>query len=149
MASYHYTECGLDNVFIEGMEAIQDHDGDEIIMIEAVGALHKVIAEGIVCLPSKMGGKELRFLRTEMGLTQAQLGEVLKVTLLTVSRWERDEKGINDAAEMLVRLLTAKRLDLDIEIDVDTVSGKVTTSPEPREIHIDGSNAGKYHLIAA
>lgn len=149
MNTYHYTECGLDNVIIEGMTTIVDHAGDETITIPAIGLLHGIIAEGIVMLPSKMSGRELRFLRTEMGLTQEKLAETLKVTLLTVSRWEREENPIKDTAEMLVRLMAVERLELSVELNVDDVSAKVTLSPRTEPIRIDGSNPCDYQLMAA
>ena len=148
MAAYQYTECGLDNVFIEGMDVIEDHAGEETLTIPAIGLLHRVIAEGIVLLPSKMSGQEFRFLRTEMGMTQEKLAEVLKVTTLTVSRWEREETPIKDAAEMLIRLMAVQRLDLDAEMDVDEVSEKVTLSARTAPIRIDGSDPKRYHLLA-
>lgn len=147
MSAYHYTECGLDNVFIEGMTLMKDHAGEETITIPAIGLLHQVIAEGIVTLPSKMSGRELRFLRTEMGLTQAQFAEILKVTLLTVSRWEREETAIHDAAEMLTRLLAVERLGLDVQLGVDEVSSKVTLAPMRVAIRINGSDPKNYHLM--
>jgi transcriptional regulator with XRE-family HTH domain len=147
--AYHYTECGLDNVFIEGMSVVQDHSGEDTVTIPAIGLLHKVIAEGIVQLPSKMTGKELRFLRTEMGLTQEKLAETLKVTLLTVSRWEREENPIKDTAEMLIRLMAIKRLDLGAEMDVDSVSEKVTAAPRTDAIRIGGQDPKRYHLLQA
>lgn len=149
MSAYQYTECGLDNVFIEGMNVVEDHAGEETVTIPAIGLLHQVIAEGIVTLSSKMSGKELRFLRTEMGMTQEKLAEVLKVTTLTVSRWEREESPIKDAAEMLIRLMAVKRLKLDSEMDVDDVSEKVTLSVRTDPIRIDGSDPMQYQLMAA
>ena len=149
MAPYQYTECGLDNVFIEGMNVVEDHAGEETVTIPAVGLLHQVIAEGIVSLPSKMSGKELRFLRTEMGMTQEQLAEILKIKSLTVSRWEREESPIQDAAEMLIRIMAVQRLQLDVEMDVDDVSDKVTLSVRSSPFMIDGSDPHHYHLVAA
>lgn len=149
MSAYHYTECGLDNVFIEGMASVNDHAGNATVTVSAVGLLHRVIAEGIVNLPSKMSGKELRFLRSEMGMTQEKLAEVLKVTLLTISRWEREESPIKDTAEMLIRLMAVERLKLDVELDVDAVSMKVTAAPRVEAIRIDGSKPKKYQLLAA
>ena len=149
MGVYHYTECGLDDVFIEGMKVIEDHAGDETVTIPAIGQLHKVIAEGIVALPSKMRGRELRFLRTEMGMTQEQLAEKLKVTLLTVSRWEREESPIKDTAEMLVRLMAVERLELGVTLSVEDVSARVTLAPRSEPIRIDGSDPSHYQLVAA
>lgn len=149
MAVYHYTECGLDNVMIEGLNVVNDHAGEDTVVIPAIGLLHQVIAEGIVSLPTKMSGRELRFLRTEMGMTQAQLAEVLKVTLLTISRWEREENPIQDAAEMLVRLMAIERLELDLTMGVDAVSSKVTLGPHRDPIRIDGSDPTHYQLVDA
>lgn len=149
MSVYHYTECGLDNVIVEGLEVVSDHAGNDTVTIPAIGLLHQVIAEGIVTLPTKMSGRELRFIRTEMGMTQAQLAEVLKVTLLTVSRWEREENPIHDAAEMLVRLMAVERLELDVRMNVDSVSSKVTQGSRKEPIRIDGSDPKHYQLLAA
>ncbi|MCY4258876.1 MAG: transcriptional regulator [Rhodobacteraceae bacterium] len=149
MSHYHYTECGLNNVYIEGVHAALDHAGEDSIAIPAIGLLHKVIAEGIVNRPGKMTGQELKFLRSEMGLTQARLGEILKVRLLTVSRWERSETPIGSAAEMLIRLLAVEVLGLGKVLGVQSVSEKVSSSVRARDLHIDGSNPGKYHLLDA
>lgn len=148
MEAYHYTECGLDSVFIEGMDVVQDHAGDDTFSIPAIGLLHRVIAEGIVLLPSKMSGRELRFLRTEMGLTQEKLADVLKVTLLTISRWEREESPIKDTAEMLIRLMAVENLGLDVQLNVDAVSSKVTRAARVAPIRIDGSDPKNYQLLA-
>jgi len=145
---YHYTECGLDNVYIEGA-VFRDHGNEDSMTIPAIGRLHKVIAEGIVTQPMKMTGRELRFVRSEMGLTQARLAGFLKVTSLTVSRWERNESPIKDAAEMLVRLMAAKKLDLDVDLDVESVSEKVTEEMLIRGIRIKGNERGEYSLLEA
>lgn len=149
MASYHYTECGLDNVFIEGMNMVEDHSGEETVTIKAIGALHKVICEGIVKLPAKMTGPELRFLRSEMGLTQAKLAEIIKVTSLTISRWERDENPIDDTAEMLIRLMAADELELNMDMNVGYVSANVTQEPRSEPIRINGADPARYALMAA
>lgn len=148
MARYLYTESGLDNVIIEGVSFVTDDAGDEMITIPSIGELHRVIALGIVMLPSKICGKELRFLRTEMGLTQAALAETLRVSMLTVSRWEREENPITDSAEMLIRLLANEKLQLEAEIGVESVSEKVTQVPRSEPIRIDGSDPKNYHLAA-
>ena len=149
MSDYHYTECGLNNVFIEGALKFGDGAGEASVTIPAIGQLHRVIAEGIVMHPAKMSGQELRFLRAEMGLTQAQLAEIVKVSLLTVSRWERNETPVNDAAEMLVRLHSVEKLGLNVDLDVESVSEKVTAAAGPQEIRIDGSNPEQYQLLDA
>lgn len=50
-----------------------------------------------------MKAREIRALRTRLGLTQKMLGETLGVSSNTVARWEREELGISDV--MTDRLL--------------------------------------------
>jgi DNA-binding transcriptional regulator YiaG len=149
LATYRYTECGLDNVFIEGMTIVEDHSGEETVTIPAIGALHRVICEGIVRLNSKMTGQELRFLRSETGLTQARLAEIVKVTPLTVSRWEREEHPIDDAAEMLIRIMAIENLALEVRLNVEQVSASVTHTPRSEPIRINGADPARYQLSAA
>ena len=109
---YRYTECGLDNVFIEGIEAGVDDDGDEVLYIPAVNALHKTIARGIVESESGVTGQELRFLRTMMGLTQAELARHVHHDAQSVARWEKNRTPIQPASEIVIRLLAVEKLNL-------------------------------------
>ena len=84
-----------------------------------------------------------------MGFTQAELAKILKVRLLTVSRWERNQSPINDAAEMLIRILAAQTLELDIETDVRLLSEKVTDSLRTEEIRIKRSDQGNCQRLWA
>ena len=75
---YRYTASGLDNVTLVGLKNVCDDDGDACITIPNINGLHRAIANAIVTHPRGMSGKELRFLRTLMGKTQAEftfLGE--------------------------------------------------------------------------
>jgi DNA-binding transcriptional regulator YiaG len=149
MPTYHYKACGLDNVILEGVDMVQDDAGEKTMTIKAVGRLHKVIAAMVVQKPHALNGKELRFLRTEMGMTQAELANILRCESLTISRWERDENPINEAADALVRLLAEESLELDIELSVTQVSGWTTASATSPPFRIDGSNPKDYQPLAA
>ena len=37
MNAYHYAECGLDNVFIEGMNAVEDDAGEKTVTNPSYG----------------------------------------------------------------------------------------------------------------
>ena len=50
---------------------------------------------------------------------------------------------------MLVRLHSVTKLELEVNLDVETVSEKVTASAWTQEIRIDGSNPGHYRLLDA
>lgn len=113
---YHYTECGLDNVVIRNVSfRSEDHDGEQVVHIPAIGMLHKAIAQGRVNQPGTLTGPEIRFLRTEMGMTQSELAELVHRDTQSVGRWERNETALEPPIDILVRQLAAERLELELE----------------------------------
>ena len=148
MKRYHYTECGLDNVVIAGANFLTADDGEEVIVIPAAGKLHKAIAEGILKRDSAMSGKELRFLRTEMGMTQAQLAQYLHRDVQTVARWEKGEVSLDGNAETLVRLLASEKLQIPLDTDMTSLSRWSTPSAGARNIIIE-ARGGSYYPKAA
>jgi transcriptional regulator with XRE-family HTH domain len=148
MEIYRYRECGLDNVIIGGMVPCHDDDGDAVCTIPNVPGLHKAIASGIVTHEAGINGKELRFLRTEMGMTQAELAKVVHHDAQSVGRWERNENPIDPTAEALIRLLAIQRLELDVaESTIEELSGRCIATAAPQQIVIDGSDPSHYRAM--
>lgn len=148
MNKYRYTECGIDYVFIEGMNICVDDAGDETVTIPHVAALHKAIATAIVTKPYSMTGKELRFLRTEMGITQAELALAVNREPLAISRWERGEVAqIDQNAEAIIRLMVVDELQLEIKPSVRELVRWSIPSAKMPELRIDGSKPGIYTPI--
>jgi DNA-binding transcriptional regulator YiaG len=52
-----------------------------------------------------VSGSDLKQLRRRMGLTQGQLGELIGVHLVSISRWETGAVPIPKAIALLMRLL--------------------------------------------
>jgi DNA-binding transcriptional regulator YiaG len=148
MADYRYTECGLDNVMISGMNILVDDAGDEVYCIKNVTGLHKVIAHAIIARPHGITPDELRFLRTEMGLTQAELAQIVKKDGQTIGRWERGEKPIDENAEVVIRMVAAEKLGIDPQMTVEEMAARCIPSATFEIIEIDGSNPGNYRLAA-
>jgi transcriptional regulator with XRE-family HTH domain len=145
MEPYHYTESGLDSVFIHGVTFVTDNAGEETITIPFVNGLHKAIAAALVGKPSNLTGKELRFLRTEMGMTQAELSAIVHREPLAISRWERGEVAeIDSNAEALIRLHAREVLGLAVEASVKQISGFSMPSAMSPRIDIDGSDPENY-----
>src|SRR5205085_3333553 len=115
MTDYHYRECGLDNVVIQGVVPCIDDDSDPVVTITNITGLHQAIAGAIALHDAGISGKELRFLRTEMGMTQAELAKVVHHDTQSIGRWERSEHPIEPTAEAIIRLMAIERLDLDVE----------------------------------
>ena len=84
MEDYRYTECGLNSVMISGLTPQIDDAGDEVVIIPNVNVLHRAIAESIVQHPNSISGPELRFLRTELGMTQSQLAQLVHKDAQTI-----------------------------------------------------------------
>jgi transcriptional regulator with XRE-family HTH domain len=146
MNSHHYTECGLQNVYVSGLEH-GDRD-DPLIIIPSVNLLHRTISTGIVCHAHSMSGDELRFLRSEMGYTQAELADVLHMDKQTIGRWERSEFSIDPLAETLIRRLAIEKLNLDVQDGVDILSQRSVPGTELQVINI-GLEKNSYALLAA
>jgi DNA-binding transcriptional regulator YiaG len=144
---YKYTECGLDNVVIKNMPMIIDDAGEEVYEIRNVVGLHRVIATCIVRHPRGISPKELRFLRTEMGLTQAELAEIVKKDHQTIGRWERGETPIDQNAEALIRLLAAEKLDLLRDETIEEVVRSCVPTAEVQVITIDGGDPRNYRPL--
>jgi DNA-binding transcriptional regulator YiaG len=109
---YHYTECGLDNIYlINGFEEVSTSQGPTI-SIRDIDSLHQAIGE-IFCGQSRdLGGKEIRFLRREMLMSQRTLAQLFDVQDRTVSRWEADKTVMSKSADTLLRLLYREQVKL-------------------------------------
>ncbi len=146
-ARYHYTACGLDNVYIEGVEIVRDDHGEEVVKIPRIGVLHRLIAKALIDKRGPLDGRELRFLRTEMGMTQAGLAEILHVDAQTVGRWERGETPVQATADTLVRKLAAERLDIDPRVPVEELARRYAVGVTEIEVRITVRD-GRYDLAA-
>lgn len=143
---YDYLECGLDNVRLYNISFIKDEKGEDVVYIPKVNKLHKVISLGIISKQGKITGKELRFLRTEMGLKQSELADLIGKDGQTVGRWEREEHPLDSTADILIRTVAREFLGLyqeDIKIEDFSV---LTKEKDSTQINIDASN-NSYELM--
>ena len=69
---YHYRECGLRNVWL--VNGYDEHDTPYGlgVAIHDLEGVHHAVAHGLVSKGGKLTGAELRFLRQEMGISQAK-----------------------------------------------------------------------------
>ena len=103
MEKYHYTACGIDDVYIEGVKTSVDHEGQETISIPSICRVHREIARQILTQEYKMSGKELRFIRTELGNTIDEMAAILSCRPATIEKWESGEASIKTVSEKLIR----------------------------------------------
>lgn len=109
---YHYTTCGLDNVWLQnGYTVKQTAYGQAVAVVDA-DALHAMLAIRITEKPGRLSGKEFRFLRTMMCLSQLSLAAMVGVTEQALSLWERTGK-VPKSGDALVRMLILEKLKGD------------------------------------
>jgi DNA-binding transcriptional regulator YiaG len=101
----HYVECGLDNIYLRNGFTKEMLDGEEYLSVEDIDGLHKAIGLHIVLEKKAPTGKELKFLRGELDMTQSDLARVLSVTDQSVARWEKGQSEPNGPAVLALRLI--------------------------------------------
>jgi DNA-binding transcriptional regulator YiaG len=107
---YHYTECGLTNVWLENGYIIKTTAYGKATAIDDAVGLHKVLAMELTEKKGKITGKELRFMRTVLGMSQEGLGKCVGATEQSVSLWERTGK-VPQSADSILRLLVSEKLN--------------------------------------
>lgn len=107
---YHYTESGLDNVFlVDGYDFVETPQG-RVVRIKDIDGLNEAIGRLLICDKKNLTGKEIRFLRQEMLMSQAVLAKLLDVGDQTVLRWEKGKAEIPKPAEALIRFLYGEHI---------------------------------------
>ncbi len=100
---YHYTESGLQNVWLRNGFTLHETPYGKGVAIHDVEGLHRAIGKSLA-QKSHLTGAELRFLRKELGLPQSGLAALVGTSEQNVSLWERRGK-IPKSSDRLVRLL--------------------------------------------
>lgn len=113
---YHYTASGLPYVFLKnGFERVETPYGHGVTIHDLPG-LHEAIGEILVRSAHPLLGCEFRFLRTELGLSQAELGALLGRDAQSVARWEKGRnRRVDPAAERVLRVLYRETLSREAQ----------------------------------
>ncbi|MGN6317189.1 helix-turn-helix domain-containing protein [Trinickia sp.] len=85
---YHYTESGLDNVWLENGYIQRGTSYGLVTAVQDVDGLYKVIGRTLAH-KGHLTGAEFRFLRKRLGLSQARFAALIGKTEQAVALWER------------------------------------------------------------
>lgn len=114
---YPYKGCGLDNVYLIGGVEYIDTPRGKTVHIKDIEGLHRAIGHWLVHEKKNLVGKEFRFLRHEINLTQQHLAALLGANVQNVGRWEREEGDkIPGPAQAVIRLLYDEKINGNKEI---------------------------------
>ena len=104
---YHYTGCGLPNVYLKNVKWTLCPKCNEItVEIPRIGQLHRCLGWLIVLKDSFLTGQELIYLRKMLRRNQRQMAEILGVGEVALNRWEREtRKGHTKALDSLFRMI--------------------------------------------
>jgi putative zinc finger/helix-turn-helix YgiT family protein len=103
---YHYTECGLSYVYLTGVTYMHcEACKDDVVEIPREQELLERLAQFLIGQPYRLGGKEIRFLRSTVGWSQEELARRIGVKRLTVTRWEADKNTPDLSMDVLLRIV--------------------------------------------
>ena len=100
---YHYTECGLDYVYLDNGYVVHETAYGPAVEVEHADELDRQIALAIINHQRSLTGQEVRFLRGLLNLTQAELGNLLGKDAQSVARWERMKTAIPPTEDRALR----------------------------------------------
>ena len=101
-----YTESGLDHVVIGGIAVWScEACGNKMPVIPHITALHDRIAAALARKPGRLEGREAQFLRKSLRLRALDVAELLEVSPVTVSRWERKGHLLPATVDRYLRIL--------------------------------------------
>jgi DNA-binding transcriptional regulator YiaG len=102
MQCYHYTESGLDYIWLDNGYYFHETSRGRGVSIEDLDGLHRAIGLHIANRKGQMTGAEVRFLRHELDWSQIVLANFLGVTDQTVARWEKGTVDIPPPEQKLL-----------------------------------------------
>ena len=107
---YHYRTCGLDNIYlVNGFNEI-DYAGQTAVSIHDLDGLHREITQSLINKSEGFSGREFRYLRIELDLSQAALGKLFGVSDQAIAKWEKEQSSIPTSAELLIRAYADDKL---------------------------------------
>jgi putative zinc finger/helix-turn-helix YgiT family protein len=96
--------------------------GEHEVALPAIDQLNRLLAQAVIRKPARLGGGEIRFLRSYLGYSSSEFARAIGSDPATVSRWEGGKKPIGHHVDLLLRAMVAidKKVD-DYGLDEFTV----------------------------
>lgn len=106
-----YTDSGLDNVTLHGVEYYKCNVcGEEYYGFGDQEQLHRLISQILIQKDGRLTGKECRFLRTFLGFSTQMFSRVSHYEVETISRMENGKSDVSDKYDVLIRLMVANKI---------------------------------------
>ncbi len=115
-APYHYTACGLNDVYLMSGYEVEDTPYGEGISIKDADSLHRAIGMFLVRNKKLLSGKEIRFLRHQMDLTQSELARLFGTSAQQIARYEKQECDMPGPVDRILRVLYSEQMQRTIQV---------------------------------
>lgn len=146
--NYRYLESGLDNVIICDIEMIECDCGEKSALIPRIIALHEAIADCLLGQETYLTGKEIRFLRKNLGLKGKVFANLMGVDNATLSRWENDKSKPSARADRLIRFLYASKMKPEKAEEIASLTFKVPSPQHPQlPLHVIADRRKQYSCV--
>lgn len=143
---YHYTECGLNNIYlVNGFKITKLDDGDEEIFVHDINGLHAAISSILIFKKGLLEGNEIKFIRTMLDLSQNKLAALIGCRYQQILLWEKNKNKISKPADRLLRITLYTYLHREIDngnvferineiADLDAATAEVCNRVEFKEV---------------
>lgn len=120
---FHYPECGLDYIYL--LNGLKEPEGNPFKTNYTLHEknLYSTIIHYLVHKRTNLLGKEIKFIRNYLSMTQEELGQHLNVSLNTILNWEKNKSRIHGSSEYLLKLLSIDNGITEIEQKLYEFSG--------------------------
>ena len=142
--NFQYTACGLDNVWLANGYKVKTTRHGNAVAVDDVDGLHRLIAKTLIDKPGRLSGKEFRFLRTQLGLSQEALGAMLDFSENAVSLWERKD-AVPAACDQWLRMSVLAKLEGNAKL-VDAIARTQTVHKLVYQKHVVKEVNGKREI---
>jgi putative transcriptional regulator len=147
-----YTLCGLDGVYLLNGFKYKETPRGRRLHIDDQEGLHQAIGRHLVRQGRGLTGRELRFLREELGLSQTSLARLLGESEQSVARREKREKPYKrpPSQERMIRYLYEEKHINENEKLADFLKGIADADDfREREITLDSDPEWHIAVLAA
>ncbi len=139
---YHYMESGFDNVYLEDVCVYRCKCGEFFPSIPSIVDLHTAIGRMVIQKPTALNGKEITFLRKNIGLNARTFAEYMGIDKSTFSRWENSQQKLAKPNDRFIRLIYAQLKGLshnDIDILFKKAAKDFNKTESDERINISAS----------
>ena len=105
-----YTGCGLDDIWLASGYEIETIDGERAITVRNLDGLLNAIGRFLVRRKKILTGKEVRFLRQQVNLTQSELARLVGCDPQQIARYEKGQNKMPGPTDRLLRMIYREHL---------------------------------------